>query len=221
MLWSAGNERPMSEIDADFLMKGLILGVSIAAPVGPIGILCIRRTLSHGMAAGIAGGLGTALADGLYAALAAFGFATLLGDLLADNPWFRLGGAAFLLWLGWKGWHAEPAARAAAIDARTLAGTFAATFLLTVANPATIVTFVGLFLALGLADAGDSRIAGMSLVAGVVLGSFAWWIVLSGIVASLRDRIGPSAFRAVNRAASLLLVGFALWMLAEFFGRSV
>lgn len=205
----------MSGIDVDFLVKGLILGVSIAAPVGPIGILCIRRTLSHGMLAGIAGGLGTALADGFYAAIAAFGFAALLDDLLADNLWFRLGGAAFLLWLGWKGWNAEPAARAASVDARTLAGTFAATFLLTVANPATIVTFLGLFLALGLADAGDSQAAGMSLVAGVVLGSFGWWIVLSGTIASLRDRIGPTAFRAINRSASLLLVGFALWMLAD------
>jgi putative LysE/RhtB family amino acid efflux pump len=208
----------MSGFDVDFLVKGLILGVSIAAPVGPIGILCIRRTLSHGMLAGMAGGLGTALADGLYAAIAAFGFAAMLGDLLADNLWFRLGGAAFLLWLGWKGWHAAPAARAASVDARTLVGTFAATFLLTIANPATIVTFLGLFLALGLADAGDSAAAGMSLVAGVVLGSFGWWIVLSGTIASLRDRIGPSAFRLINRSASLLLVGFALWMLADVFG---
>jgi len=208
----------VTAIDGDFLLKGLILGVSIAAPVGPIGVLCIKRTLSHGFFAGIAGGLGTALADGAYAAIAAFGFAAVLGDLLADNLWFRLGGAAFLLWLGWKGWNAEPAARAAAVDARTLVGTFAATFLLTVANPATIITFLGLFLALGLADAGDSADAGMSLVAGVVLGSFAWWIVLSATIAALRDRIGPTAFRIINRAAALLLVGFALWMLIDVFG---
>jgi putative LysE/RhtB family amino acid efflux pump len=208
----------MNSVDVDFLVKGLILGVSIAAPIGPIGILCIRRTLSHGMLAGIAGGLGTALADGIYAAIAAFGFAAMLGDLLADNLWFRLGGAAFLLWLGWKGWKAEPAARAASVDARTLAGTFAATFLLTLANPATIVTFVGLFLALGLADAGDSTDAGVSLVAGVVLGSFAWWIVLSAAIAALRDRLGPSAFRLINRAAALLLVAFALWLVADLFG---
>ncbi len=202
----------MSAFDAAFFVKGLVLGVSIAAPIGPIGVLCIRRTLGYGFFAGVAGGLGTALADGVYAALAAFGFAAVLGDLLGGNLWFRLCGAAFLLWLGWKGWNAAPATRAAAIDARTLAGTFAATFLLTLANPATVITFVALFLGLGLADAGDSIAAGIWLVAGVVLGSLGWWIVLSAIVAAMRDRLSERALAIVNRAAAGLMVGFALWI---------
>jgi putative LysE/RhtB family amino acid efflux pump len=202
----------VSTFDAAFFVKGLILGVSIAAPVGPIGVLCIRRTLSYGFFAGVAGGLGTALADGAYAALAAFGFAAVLGDLLGGNLWFRLGGAAFLLWLGWKGWNAAPATREAAIDARTLAGTFAATFLLTLANPATVITFVALFLGLGLADAGDSIAAGVWLVLGVVLGSLGWWIVLSAIVAAIRDRLSERTLLIVNRAAAGLMVGFALWI---------
>ncbi len=203
--------------DAPFFLKGLLLGVSIAAPIGPMGLLCIRRALSYGFVAGVAGGLGSAVADGIYAGLAAFGFAALLGDVVAGNDWFRLGGAAFLVWLGWSGWSAKPATREAAVDARTLLGTFAATFALTLASPATIVTFVGLFLAMGLGDAGGSPAAGASLVAGVTLGSLAWWIVLSGAIASLRHRLGPGALVAINRTAGAALIGFAVWIAAGVF----
>ncbi len=200
-----------------FALKGVLLGLSIAAPVGPIGVLCIRRTIAYGFFAGLAGGLGTALADAAYAALAAFGFAALLGDLIAGNAWFRLAGAAFLLWLGWSTWNAGPAQQEAKVDARTLIGTFVATFALTLANPATIVTFAGLFLALGLGDTGGSADAGVALVGGVFAGSLLWWIVLSTLVVAVREKLGPAAMVAINRGAGALLVGFAVWIVASLF----
>jgi putative LysE/RhtB family amino acid efflux pump len=201
-------------IPVDLFAKGVLLGLSIAAPVGPIGVLCIRRTIAYGFFAGFAGGLGTALADAAYAALAAFGFAALLGDVIAGNTWFRVGGAAFLVWLGWTTWRAPPAAKEAKIDARTLVGTFAATFALTLANPATIATFVALFVALGLGETGGAPEAGAALVAGVFAGSLLWWIVLSTAVVAVRERLGPEAMRWINRGAAALLFGFAVWIVA-------
>lgn len=201
-------------VETAFLVKGLLLGLSIAAPVGPIGVLCIRRTIAYGFFAGFAGGLGTALADAFYAGLAAFGFSAVLGDVVAGNAWFRIAGAAFLLWLGWKTWNAGPAEREAKVSARTLAGTFAATFALTLANPATIATFAALFLAMGLGDTGGSHDAGVALVAGVFAGSLLWWIVLSTAVVAVREKLGPRAMVAINRGAGLLLIGFGLWVVA-------
>jgi putative LysE/RhtB family amino acid efflux pump len=188
-------------MESGFFVKGMLLGLSIAAPVGPIGVLCIRRTIAYGFFAGFAGGLGTALADALYAALAAFGFAALLGDVIAGNAWFRIGGAAFLVWLGWTTWRAPPAAKEARIDARTLVGTFAA-------------TFVALFVALGLGETGGAPEAGAALVAGVFAGSLLWWIVLSTAVVAVRERLGPEAMRWINRGAAALLFGFAVWIVA-------
>ncbi|MBL8806970.1 MAG: LysE family transporter [Rhodospirillales bacterium] len=197
-----------------FLLKGLLLGLSIAAPVGPIGVLCIRRTIAYGFFAGLAGGLGTALADAFYAGLAAFGFSAVFGDLVAGNVWFGILGAAFLLWLGWKTWTAGPAEREAKVSARTLAGTFAATFALTLANPATIATFAALFLAMGLGDTGGSHEAAAALVAGVFAGSLLWWIVLSTAVVAVREKLDARAMVFINRAAGALLAGFGLWIIA-------
>ncbi|MBI3507887.1 MAG: LysE family transporter [Proteobacteria bacterium] len=200
-------------IELDFAAKGVLLGLSIAAPVGPIGVLCIRRTIAYGFFAGFAGGLGTALADAVYASLAAFGFAALLGDLIAGNAWFRIAGAAFLVWLAWSTWHAGPARQEAKVDARTLAGTFVATFALTLANPTTIATFAALFLAMGLGDTGGSADAGIALVAGVFAGSLLWWIVLSIAVVAVREKLDAAAMVLINRGAALLLAGFAAWIL--------
>lgn len=187
--------------------KGLVLGVTIAAPVGPIGILCIRRTMQFGFAAGVAGGLGTAVADALYAVLVALGFATLLSGWLGENAWVRIFGAMMLLFLAWQAWNSAPAAQEAQVDSKTLGGTFAATFVLTVANPATILTFLAVFAAFEVdrADLGGV----VWLVAGVFLGSLGWWIVLAGAVSALRARIDEGVARTINRGAALILAVFA------------
>ena len=187
--------------------KGLVLGLTIAAPVGPIGVLCIRRTMQHGFAAGVAGGLGTAVADALYAVLVALGFATVLSGWLADNAWVRLFGAMMLLFLAWQAWNTAPATQEAQVDSKTLGGTFAATFLLTVANPATILTFLAVFAAFEVDRADFSGAAW--LVAGVFLGSLGWWIALAGAVSALRARIDEGLARNINRGAAAILAVFA------------
>ncbi|MBN8290385.1 LysE family transporter [Rhodobacter sp. NTK016B] len=194
-------------------VKALILGLAVAAPLGPIGALCIARTLQAGFAAGFAGGFGTALADAAYAGVAAFGFAALAGVLDNGAGVVRIAGGLLLIVLAVRGWRqAGQPARAARADARTLIATAATTFALTIANPATILSFVAMFAGLGLAE--DPGIAQAAIaVAGVFLGSLAWWAFLSGAVAATRSRL-PAGFALwVARGSALMLAGLGVWAL--------
>ncbi len=190
-------------------IKSLFLGMAIAAPFGPIGALCINRTLERGFVVGVAGGLGTALADGVYAALAALGFAAFSNVLgMIDMP-LRLVGGAFMLWLGWKSMRPSPLRTAVKISARDLIGTTAATFLLTITNPITIISFAALFAGLGLAS-GTGPADAILVVSGVFVGSMLWWCVLSGGVALARHRL-PEAFAGwVSLLSGVVLIAFGL-----------
>lgn len=201
-------------MDALVFGKGLVLGVAIAAPLGPIGALCINRTLKRGFWAGVAGGLGTALADAVYASLAAAGF-TALGNLLAwiELP-LQLAGGLFLLYLGLTGLKPRSASPAASVAARGLAATTAATFLLTIANPATILSFAAIFAGLGLA-AGQGGATVFLVVAGVFLGSLAWWFFLSGLVSLLRRRLPEGFSLLVARFSAFVLMAFGILALAH------
>lgn len=197
-------------MEPTLFVKSLFLGLAIAAPLGPIGALCINRTLERGFAAGVAGGLGTALADGVYAALAALGFAAFSNVLgMIDTP-LRLVGGAFMLWLGWKSMTPKPPGSAATISARDLFGTIAATFLLTITNPMTILSFAAIFAGLGLASETGGIDAAL-VVTGVFAGSMLWWVTLSGGVALARHRV-PETFAVwVSRLSGIVLIGFGLW----------
>lgn len=201
--------------DAALFGKSLLLGLAVAAPLGPIGALCISRTLDRGFGAGVAGGLGTALADALYAALAAAGFAAFASVLDTIALPLRLAGGAFMLWLGWRT-LAPRAPAAASAPARDLAGTTAATFALTLANPMTILSFAALFAGLGLASSTGPAAATL-VVAGVFAGSMLWWITLSGGVALARHRLPPAFATWVSRTSGGILIAFGLWALASGF----
>ena len=197
-----------------FLARGLVLGFSIAAPVGPIGVLCIRRTLAEGRAVGLASGLGAAAADGVYGALAAFGLTALTGLLVGQQLWIRLVGGAFLLYLGITTFLARPAEQAARASGVGLASAFGSTFALTLTNPMTILSFVAAFAGLGLAGGASSPADAVALVTGVVLGSGAWWLLLSGLVSSLRERFDARRMRWVNRLSGAVIAGFGVLALA-------
>lgn len=191
-------------------LKSLLLGLAIAAPLGPIGALCINRTLERGFSAGMAGGLGTALADGVYATLAALGFAAfsnLLG--IVDMP-LRLIGGAFMLWLGWKSFKSTRPTTAAKLSTRNLISTTAATFLLTITNPMTILSFTAIFAGLGLASEAGSTGAAM-VVSGVFSGSMLWWCALSGGVTLARHRLADAFAKWVSRLSGIVLIAFGLW----------
>ncbi|WP_454018536.1 LysE family translocator [Azospirillum sp. Marseille-Q6669] len=199
------------------LLKGLIIGFSIAAPVGPIGLLCIRRTLADGPAHGFVSGLGAASADAVYGAIAGFGVVLVTDALLGAQVALKLVGGLMLLWLGWSTLRARPAERAA--DARGgggLAGAYASTFALTLANPATILSFAAVFGGLGV-SAGDGSSTGVAalLVAGVFTGSAMWWLGLSASVGALRRRVTPAAMLWINRVSGAVLGVFGIAALAS------
>ena len=188
--------------------QSLLIGLSIAAPVGPIGLLVIQRTLQRGPAQGLASGLGAAFADAAYGGVGAFGVSAVTHALQSARVPLALGGAAFLLWLAWRTWFARPAQSAAPVaDARSLLGCFAGTLLLTLSNPATIFSFIAVFGALAARGQATSP---WLMVAGVLIGSALWWLLLCGVVGRLRLRFDQRWLWRINRASALLLAAFAI-----------
>ncbi len=197
----------------DLFLRGLAIGVAVAAPVGPIGLLCINRTLTAGFAAGLATGLGAATADAAYGAVAAFGLAALAGAVSAAGDGLRLAGGLFLLYLGVRAFRKAPPAAAAQAGATGLVGGYLSSVVLTLVNPTTILSFAAIFAGLGLAETGGFAGAA-ALVAGVFLGSAAWWLFLSAAGATARRRLPSTAFAWINRFSGLIFAGFGLWALA-------
>lgn len=195
-------------------LQGILLGFSIAAPVGPIGVLCIRRTLANGRWSGLATGLGAATADAVYGAIAAFGLTAISGFLVAQQSWLQLVGGAFLVYLGIRTLLSRPAAEAASASSSTLTGDYASTFFLTLTNPLTILSFVAVFAGLGLAASDRSYGSAVGLVAGVFCGSALWWLTLSTAVSLLRDRFTPASLRWVNIVSGVIITGFGVVALA-------
>jgi threonine/homoserine/homoserine lactone efflux protein len=196
------------------LLRGLVIGLSIAAPVGPIGVLCIRRTLAQGRSYGLVSGLGAATADAVYGCVAGFGLTVISGFLVDQQIWLRLVGGAFLCYLGIKTLLAKPAEEAAETNGIGLLGAYGSTFLLTLTNPMTTLSFAAIFAGLGVAETGGDYGAAAILVAGVFAGSALWWLLLSGGAGLFRRKFTPQALVWVNRASGLVVVGFgvfALW----------
>src|SRR5688572_21388344 len=156
--------------------KGMVIGFSIAAPVGPIGVLCIRRTLAEGRVTGLATGLGAAAADGLYGAIAAFGLTAISDLLVRQEIWLSLVGGLFLCYLGIKTLVTMPAERPAATKAGSSATAFISTLILTLTNPMTILSFVAVFAGLGLSAGAGSYASAALMVSGVFIGSAIWWL---------------------------------------------
>jgi threonine/homoserine/homoserine lactone efflux protein len=195
------------------LLRGLVIGFSIAAPVGPIGVLCIRRTLADGRYAGFLSGLGAASADALYGCVAAFGLTSISGFLVDQQLLLRLVGGAFLLYLGFRIFREQPDEREAAIISGTsyggLARAYSSTFLLTITNPLTILSFAAIFAGLGLVESAGYVLATV-LVLGVFSGSALWWLLLSGGVSLFSSRLGLGTLRWVNRASGTIIFSFGV-----------
>jgi len=200
-----------------FLLKGLLIGFSIAAPVGPIGVLCIRRTLAEGRRYGLASGFGAATADAFYGFVAGFGVAFISNFLISQQIWLRIFGAAFLVYLGIKTLLTQPAAEAARSEGSSLLGAFGSTFLLTLTNPITIFVYAAVFTGLGLGTAAGDYASAALLVMGVFSGSALWWVILSFGVGLLRTRVTPTILLWVNRLSGLVILGFAAYTIFGLF----
>ncbi len=189
-------------------LRGVLIGFSIAAPVGPIGALCIRRTLTNGRAAGLVSGLGAATADATYGAVAGFGLTVISGELIGQQQWLRLVGGLFLCYLGVRTLRAAPASLAPEPMTRSgLVAAYGTTFLLTLTNPMTILLFAAIFAGLGIVVARDYASAAL-LVAGVFMGSALWWLILSSAAAAVRERLRPGMLRWISRGAGIVILAF-------------
>lgn len=175
--------------------------------MGPIGVLCIRKTVQFGRLSGFFSGLGAAVADTFYGIISAFGLTLISDFLLASRFWLHLFGGFFLLFLGARTFLAKPLDSAKTITHKTLIGDFVSTFFLTLANPLTIISFVAVFAGLGLSEQPEGA---PILVGGVFLGSTFWWLILSEGVTLFRKKISQRVMIWVNRIAGLIIIGFGI-----------
>jgi len=201
-----------------FLLKGLVIGFSIAAPVGPIGVLCIRRSLAKGRLSGFATGLGAATADAFYGLIAGFGL-TFISSLLLDKQLaFKIVGIAFLFFLGVKTFLEKPKDREIGeITGKTVIYDYLSTLFLTITNPVTILSFAAVFAGLGLAQEKGNYLSAALLVLGVFLGSLLWWLFLSSFVGLFRKKLKEGFLLWINRISGIILTGFAAGLVISLF----
>jgi threonine/homoserine/homoserine lactone efflux protein len=201
-----------------FFLRGLLIGFSIAAPVGPIGVICIRRALTKGRLSGFISGLGAASADAIYGSIAAFGLTAVSSFLVDQQAWLRFIGGLFLCYLAWRTLIAQPSEQTGESAGKTLVGDYTSTFFLTLTNPLTILSFAAIFAGLGIASAQGDLLHASFMVGGVFCGSAVWWLMLSSGVSLFRRRFSPLAFVWVNRISGSIIFAFGLWALWSWAG---
>jgi threonine/homoserine/homoserine lactone efflux protein len=194
-------------MDFSLFGRGLILGFTIAAAVGPISLLTIRRTLAHGRIYGLASGMGVALADAMYGAIAAFGLTAISSLLVSGRVALGLLGGAFLVLLGWRTMTTRPGEAASVADRPGLGGAFLSIFGLTMTNPMTILSFAALFAGFGVGEGGAEAAL---IVVGVFCGSAGWWLLLTSVVSALRSRVTLRWLTWVNRVSGGVVIGFGV-----------
>jgi threonine/homoserine/homoserine lactone efflux protein len=195
-------------------LKGFIMGLAIAAPVGPIGILCIQRTLHTGFSTGLMTGLGAALADGTYGLIAGFGLTIISSFLVKEQFWIRAIGALFLIYLGIKLLFKKPTQGSFGNTRISSWYAFGTSYVLTLTNPATILSFMAIFAGLGLGTIHNNFLQALALILGIVCGSALWWLLLSGGVAFiLHHQLNAKVLRNINRASGVAIIVFGLVIL--------
>jgi threonine/homoserine/homoserine lactone efflux protein len=203
---------------AAFLLKGIVVGIVIAVPVGPVGVLCIRRTILDGRIAGLSSGTGAATADAMFAVIAGFGLTALSDWLFGYQDWLRVGGAVFLFYVGISAFLHDPAKPRAPQQApESMLANYASTFALTITNPVTILSFLAIFAGLGLAGH-DMTMAGVAtLVLGVWLGSLSWWVALALGAGLFRHQFTRAHLVWINRGSGGILVLCGIGLIGSLF----
>ena len=201
-------------------IKGLLVGFLIAAPVGPVNVMCVRRTIMHGRLVGLVSGMGAATADTIFGAIAAFGLSFVYEMMMTERFWLGLGGGVLLLVMGIRTLLAEPPRATDTVDPPNLLGDYTSTLFLTLTNPVTILSFLAAFTAVGVAaDPGEPiGLDDWILLLGVFTGATSWWLLLTEVVASFHGRIPLTLLRWTNRIAGVTILAFAvvvLWAVSE------
>lgn len=202
-------------MDLPFFVRGILVGVAIAVPVGPIGVLCVRRTILRGPISGLISGLGAAIADTLFGLIAALSLTAVSEVMIQHQAWLKLGGGAFLCAIGLRSFTTDPKPPALNNPDRNLLSDFMSTFLLTLTNPVTILALAAIFAALGVLNGDLDGANTATLVGGVFVGSAAWWLLLASIALPIRGRLDPNHLEWVARIAGVLLLASGLYVLAS------
>lgn len=205
-------------LDNTFIVKGFLVGFSVAAPIGPVAIFCIRQTLTFGRLAGLAAGLGVSLADGVYSGVAVYCASFIEQFIHQYAKWFFLGGGLFLLFLGFNILRSKVRAQKNAenIPARNLWLSFSKTLLLTFASPMTTLLFIGMFTAYGIFETPVAPQALSHLVVGVFFGALAWWTFLSFTVKYIQQKLNQNFFKYINLISGTLIMVYGGLTLIKF-----
>jgi threonine/homoserine/homoserine lactone efflux protein len=199
-------------IDPWLFAESVFAGIAVAAPVGPMSLLCMQQTLRHGRAPGLVFGAGIAAADLTYAAIGAFGLTAIARIPLASGPELRIAAAVVLLYFAWRIWRSDPVNPPSRSLARTAWQGFSKAYVLTLANPPTIVFFTGLFASLApLSSTAEAAVFSL----GVLAGSLFWWMALTAAVAATASKLSPPALAWINRGTGLAVAGLAVYTLAR------
>jgi threonine/homoserine/homoserine lactone efflux protein len=200
-------------MDTLYYLKGLIIGISIAAPVGPIGIICMRRTLGQGRMIGFVSGLGAATADAIYGLIAGFGLAAISNFLIGQQFWIQLAGGMFLCYLGIKTLTSKALHTNTNTQSKNMIGAFLSVFILTLTNPMTILSFIAIFAGLGISSAKSNIGSALLLVTGVFSGSTLWWLLLCSGVGLLKQRLKTNTVTLINRLSGVIILLFGAFAL--------
>ena len=197
-------------MDLSFFFKGLLIGAAVSAPVGPIGLLCINRSLTEGRLRGFVSGLGAATADMVFCIIAGFGF-TFVSRFLEERAlWISVVGACGLVFLGLRIFFSRPAEKSCAVTGGDLVHIYVSTFVLTLINPVTILFFVALFTSLGVTLSHLDYPSLTLLIMGVLVGAVLWWFLLTGCVSLLHRKLTQETIRWVNRISGTIVMVLGL-----------
>jgi threonine/homoserine/homoserine lactone efflux protein len=194
------------------LLKGIAVGIVIALPVGPVGVLCVRRTLFEGPTYGLISGLGAATADTIFGIIAGFGLTIVRDFMLRFQNWFGAAGGVFLLYVGIRALLRRGDEDPEPVEGEALFAAYVSTFALTITNPITILAFAAIFAKVGVSAEGGYLDTG-ALVAGVFCGSLLWWLGLSFGIAALRRVVRTVRLVWLNRISGTILTLSGLGLL--------
>jgi threonine/homoserine/homoserine lactone efflux protein len=193
----------------ELLLRGAVAGVAISAPVGPVNVLCVSRTLTQGRWAGIVSGVGAAFADTLYGSVAGFSISFIISWLLRELFWIRLIGGMLLIAIGAIYYFKRPKTLKEASESSSRGSDAASTFLLTLTNPTTVLSFLAVLAILGLGEHRHWTLT-LFLVMGIFAGAMLWWMLLAFISGHFRDRFNDRAVVWLNRIAAGAIGAFGL-----------
>lgn len=202
----------------EYVIKGIIIGLSVSIPLGPIGIICIQRTLAKGKLSGFISGLGAGFADTFYSVLAGLGITIIVDFLIEHHVIFQAIGGIFLLYLGIKTFYKNPIKQFRQPQGKSnLIGDFLSTFLLTISNPLALFLFIGVFAAIGFMDSKFDNFTLAYIISGVAIGTSAWWFILSTIVNVFRHKIRIRSLNWINKIAGVVIFVFGVVAIISLF----